>query len=264
MSMITDDAGLARSCADLTGRALVAERTRPALDVGKRGDALAHRLLVDALRTARPRDMVLSEEAADDRARLHASRVWIVDPLDGTREYGDPGRPEWAVHVALWDRDHERDGGLAAGAVALPARGLTLGTDRPPVVPASDPRRLRIAVSRSRPPAVATRLAGAVDAELVPLGSAGYKVAAVLLGEVDAYVHAGGQYQWDSAGPVAVAHSAGMHASRIDGAALRYNTSDLSVPDLLVCRPELAAMLLDEIALAAVRCQAPGQTRFRE
>lgn len=187
--------------------------------------------------------MVLSEEATDDPTRLDAERVWIVDPLDGTRDYRDPTSPEWAVHIALWTRGH----GLVAGAVALPERGVTLGTDRPSSSPpASD--RLRFTVSRSRPPAVAVRVAEMFDAELVPLGSAGYKVAAVVLGEVDAYVHAGGQYQWDSAAPVAVALAAGLHASRLDGSPLRYNVADLYVPDLLVCRPELADDLLRAVA----------------
>lgn len=242
--MTDDDAELAVAIASRAGTALVAERARPGPDVGGRGDRLAHALILDELRAARPGDTVLSEEAADDRARLDAERVWIVDPLDGTREYREPGTPEWAVHVALW----RRGAGLVAGAVALPDRGVTLGTSRPPVLPAATGERLRIAVSRSRPPAVAAHVARAFDAELVALGSAGYKVAAVLLGEVDAYVHAGGQYQWDSAAPVAVAHAAGLHASRLDGAELQYNVPDLYVPDLLVCRAELAEPLLREIA----------------
>lgn len=247
---ILDDASLARWCACRAGAALVAERSRPGAGLGVRGDALAHRLIVDDLRAARPDDLVLSEEATDDPARLAADRLWIVDPLDGTREYADPRSVEWAVHVALWTRA----AGLAAGAVALPARGVALGTDRLPA-PAPRTGRMRIAVSRSRPPAVAARLAE-VGATLVPLGSAGYKVAAVLLGDVDAYVHAGGQYQWDSAAPVAVALAAGLHASRLDGAPLRYNVADLLVPDLLVCRAELA----DEL-LRAVRSRPTADSR---
>lgn len=249
MTDYAEDAELAVTCAALAGTALVAERARPGPDVGRRGDELAHRMILDELRAARPHDTVLSEEATDDAARLHADRVWIVDPLDGTREYREPGTPEWAVHVALW----VRGAGLVAGAVALPDRGVTLGSGTPPVLPApTTGGPMRIAVSRSRPPAVATHVAEVFGAELVPLGSAGYKVAAVLLGEVDAYVHAGGQYQWDSAAPVAVAHAAGVHASRLDGAELHYNVAELYVPDLLVCRTELAGPLLRAIAASGL------------
>jgi 3'(2'), 5'-bisphosphate nucleotidase len=191
----------------------------------------------------RPADAVLSEEAVDDRRRLSAQRVWIVDPLDGTREYGEPGRPDWAVHVALWAA-----GALTAAAVALPALGQVLVTEPAPRVPGRPGDRLRIAVSRTRPPAQAGAAATALDAELVPLGSAGYKVSAVVLGDVDAYVHAGGMYQWDSAAPVAVAQAAGLWASRLDGSALRYNQPDPSLPDLLVCRPELAETILTAVA----------------
>ena len=241
----TDDVHLARECADLAGSALLAERLRPGPDVGARGDALAHRLIADRLRAARPDDVILSEEAADDPARLGADRVWIIDPLDGTREYGEPGCPQWAVHVALWTRA----AGLDAAAVALPAIGTTLDTGHPPS-PATPPGRWRITVSRTRPPAVARRLGAVLDVDLVPLGSAGFKVAAVLLGQAEAYLHAGGQYQWDSAAPVAVARAAGLHATRLDGTELEYNVPELYVPDLLVCRPEWADRLLREIGNA--------------
>jgi 3'(2'), 5'-bisphosphate nucleotidase len=217
---------------DLTGRAL-----------GDAGDAAAQRAIAELLAGRRPGDVVFSEEAADDDRRLTADRVWIIDPLDGTREYGEPGRADWAVHVALW-----AGGGLVAAAVALPGLGEVLVTDPPPVPPATGAARPRIAVSRSRPPAVAEAAAAAVGGDLVPLGSAGYKVTAVVRGEVDAYVHAGGQYQWDSAAPVAIALAAGLHASRLDGSPLRYNEPDPWLPDLLICRRELAADLL-----AAVR-----------
>ena len=217
---------------DLTGRAL-----------GDAGDAAAQRAITAVLADRRPHDVVFSEEAADDRRRLAADRVWIVDPLDGTREYGEPGRADWAVHVALWAA-----GDLTAAAVALPGLDEVLVTDPPPGLPPAGGRRPRIAVSRSRPPAVSAAAAEAVGGELVPLGSAGYKVTAVVRGEVDAYVHAGGQYQWDSAAPVAIALAAGLHASRLDGSPLRYNEPDPWLPDLLVCRPELAHPLL-----AAVR-----------
>ncbi len=218
----------------LTGRAL-----------GDEGDRRSHARLMEWLAAARPDDAVLSEEGADDRRRLQASRVWIVDPLDGTREFSE-GRDDWAVHVALW-----HDGALVAGAVALPGQGVTLHTGAGGV-PADHPpgARLRMLVSRTRAPAVATRAAETLGAELVPMGSAGAKVAGVVQGRAEMYVHAGGQYEWDSAAPVAVARAAGLHASRLDGSPLRYNQPDPTLPDLVVCRPELAEAVLAAVAAA--------------
>ncbi|MCW2531092.1 MAG: Inositol monophosphatase [Blastococcus sp.] len=217
---------------DITGRPL-----------GDAGDAAAQAAISASLAADVPGDVVFSEEAADDLRRLSAERVWIVDPLDGTREYGDPARHDWAVHVALWS-----GGELSAAAVALPGLGEILVTDPAPVVPASPGGRMRIAVSRSRPPAEADTVAAALGADLVPLGSAGYKAVAVVRGEVDAYVHAGGMYQWDSAAPVAIARAAGLTTCRLDGSPMVYNDPDPWLPDLVVCRPELA-----EPILAAVR-----------
>ncbi len=182
---------------------------------------------------------MLSEEAADDKRRLGSRRVWIVDPLDGTREFSEPPRDDWAVHVALWE-----DGELTAGAVAQPALGETFDTGHPPVVPARTSTRPRIAVSRTRPPAFVEAMAAEIDAELVPMGSAGVKVISVVRDVTDAYVHAGGQYEWDNAAPVAVARSAGLFCSRVDGSELRYNQDDVSLPDLVVCRPELSEQIL--------------------
>lgn len=202
------------------------------------GDKRSHDFLMAALAAERPGDAVLSEEGADDAVRLSAERVWIVDPLDGTREFSEPGRDDWAVHVALWQA-----GTVAAGAVALPAQGITLATptvSAPPGAPATP----RIVVSRTRPPAIALAVRDALDGELVEMGSAGAKVASVVQGLSDVYVHAGGQYEWDSAAPVAVARAAGLHASRIDGSPLLYNQADPRLPDLVVCRPELADAVL--------------------
>lgn len=205
------------------------------------GDKRSHDFLMEALAKARPGDAVLSEEGADDPVRLRSQRVWIVDPLDGTREFSEPGRDDWAVHVALW-----QDGELVAGAVALPAQGMTLATPTvAPPPPASGPPR--ILVSRTRPPAVASRVLERLGGTLVEMGSAGAKVAAVVQGRADVYVHAGGQYEWDSAAPVAVARAAGLHTSRIDGSPLRYNRPDPLLPDLLVCRPEYAQAVLDAV-----------------
>jgi 3'(2'), 5'-bisphosphate nucleotidase len=240
-----DDHALARDLATAAGALLMRLRSdRGFADIKAlrdAGDRESHVYLTDELARRRPGDSVLSEEGGDELSRLEAERVWIVDPLDGTREYAEEGRVDWAVHVALWERS-----GLSAGAVALPAQGRTLSTAEPGALPDVDPRHIRVAVSRSRPPEFIGRLAEHVDADLepVPIGSAGAKVAAVLLGEVDAYVHAGGQYEWDSAAPVAVAQAAGAHASRIDGSPLTYNQKDVNLPDILVCHPELAPSLL--------------------
>lgn len=209
------------------------------------GDKRSHDFLMAALAAERPGDAVLSEEGADDKVRLTSQRVWIVDPLDGTREFSELGREDWAVHVALWEA-----GELVAGAVALPAQGVTLAT--PDVVtPAAEPGPPRIVVSRTRPPAVALAVRDALGGTLVEMGSAGAKVAAVVQGIADVYVHAGGQYEWDSAAPVAVARAAGLHTSRIDGTPLRYNQSDVLLPDLVVCRPELAEAVLTVTAVEA-------------
>jgi 3'(2'), 5'-bisphosphate nucleotidase len=245
--MTGDDHVLAHDLAGQAGQRLLALRAQGGdPDVlRKAGDRLSHEFLTAALAGQRPGDVVLSEEGADNPARLGARRVWIVDPLDGTREFGEPGRSDWAVHVALWE-----DGDLTAGTVALPAQGTVLSTAEPPpplpedVAPTA---RLRIVVSRSRPPGFVRDISGLINAELVPLGSAGAKVAAVICGEVDAYVHGGGFYEWDTAAPVAVARAAGLHASRIDGSALAYNQPDLLMPDILVCRPAVAGILLRAI-----------------
>jgi 3'(2'), 5'-bisphosphate nucleotidase len=212
-------------------------------EVGDAGDRHAHDLLVELLGRERPGDAVLSEEGRDDLARLEAERVWIVDPLDGTREFSERGRSDWAVHVAL-----AIDGTAVAGAVALPARGLTLATDPAPAPPPAWDGPPRLVVSRTRPPQAALRIRDALDGVLVPLGSAGAKAMAVVLGEAEVYAHAGGQYEWDNAAPAAVAAAAGLHVSRLDGSPLVYNRRDPWLPDLLVCRPELV-----EPVLAALR-----------
>jgi 3'(2'), 5'-bisphosphate nucleotidase len=247
------DVVLARELAAAAGQKLLAirEQADPSDVAGLRraGDEAAHALLSAALASARPDDAVLSEEAADDRRRLDADRVWIIDPLDGTREYAE-GRHDWAVHVALWER-----GALVAGAVALPALDTVLTSDPPPAVPPAERARWRLGVSRTRPPSVVGALAESLDLEVVAMGSAGYKAAAVIRGEIDVYVHAGGQYEWDSAAPVAVALAAGLHASRVDGAALRYNQPDVRLSDLVVCRRELAGRVLDALS-EVIACRA--------
>lgn len=298
--MTGDDHALGRDLAEQAGQRLLELRAHGGdPDVLRQaGDRLSHEFLTRELADRRPGDVVLSEEGADNPARLDARRVWIVDPLDGTREFGEPGRTDWAVHVALWERSGPSGpGDLTAGAVALPAQGKVLSTaagerqqcsidaaittsmfhrgregapdggtglaggdggafGRPggdggafgrPGGDGGASGRIRIVVSRTRAPQFVRDISNLIDAELVSLGSAGAKVAAVVDGEVDAYVHGGGFYEWDTAAPVAVARAAGFHASRIDSSALAYNQADLLMPDILVCRPAVAGVLLQAI-----------------
>jgi len=236
------DHEVAAQLATEAGQLLLAVREEladaTAADRKTAGDKRSHDYLMEALARERPDDAVLSEEGVDDPVRLSAQRVWIVDPLDGTREFSELGREDWAVHVALW-----QSGALVAGAVALPAQGVTLATPdpAPPPTYSGEPR---IVVSRTRPPEVALQVRDQLNGTLVEMGSAGAKVAAVIQGLADIYVHAGGQYEWDSAAPVAVARAAGLHTSRIDGSPLEYNRADPLLPDLVVCRPEYADAVL--------------------
>lgn len=237
---LSDDAALAAHLAELAGRLLITVREAGVFadkSLGKAGDATANQFLCHALRAARPRDGLLSEEERDNLARLDQSRVWIVDPVDGTREYGE-ARTDWAVHVGL-----AIDGLATLGAVALPGAGLVLRSDRPRPVPPA-PATLRMVVSRTRPAPEAVHVAQALGAELIPMGSAGAKAMAVILGEADIYLHTGGQYEWDSCAPVAVARAHGLHTSRADGSPLVYNRRDTYMPDLLICRPDHAGLVL--------------------
>jgi len=242
------DAQLASRLAQEAGRLLVELREEmfskgaPSWQVMDNGDLTAHRFLMEELAAKRPEDAVLSEEGADDLRRLKANRVWIVDPLDGTNEYGERGRHDWAVHVALWDT-----GALTAAAVSLPALEMVFSTDPAPVLPARKFDKPRMITSRNRAPYAAVIVANELGCEAVRLGSAGAKAMAVVLAEADIYVHDGGMYQWDSAAPAAVAASAGLHVSRIDGSPLIYNERDAWLPDFIVCRPELAEPVLDAL-----------------
>jgi len=244
--VVDDDHRLATWTATVAGDLLVQVRGQglEGKELKDSGDQAAHVLLMRLFAEHRPDDAVLSEESSEsiaDKTRLQAKRVWIIDPLDGTREFSEPPRDDWAVHVALWQRDEDGGHGeLVAGAVAQPGLSTTFNTGEPPVVPPRTSERPRIAVSRTRPPAFVAGLAEELGAELVPMGSAGAKVISVVRDVTDAYVHAGGQYEWDSAAPIAVARAAGLHTSRADGAKLEYNQDDVLLPDLLVCRPELA------------------------
>ena len=273
-----DDHALAADLAERAGRLLLELRASGG-DPGalrNAGDTQSHEFLMAELARARPGDAVLSEEGVDDKARLTADRVWIVDPLDGTREFGEPGRIDWAVHVALWSRDAAAGAGdLIAGAIALPAQERVLSTATPMTFPADEgaerPDRwgnfrrpsegvpaatspgpgaqhpLRMVVSRSRASTLVKAVAALIKAELVPWGSAGAKVATVITGENDVYLHSGGFYEWDTAAPVAVARQRGLHVSRIDGSPVVYNQEDPLLPDILVCRPAIAPVLLNAI-----------------
>ena len=244
-----DDDVLARRLATDAGKLLLRIReevgfAEPAT-LRDAGDARSHQLLTRALARHRPRDAVLSEEGVDDVARLSAERVWIVDPLDGTREFAEPGRSDWAVHVA-----RGQAGERGSGAGALPARGLTRDSagGLPPRLDGARPPR--IVVSRTRAPQLVTEVAEALGATIVPMGSAGAKAGAVIRGEAEIYLHAGGQYEWDSAAPVAVARSAGLHTSRLDGSPLRYNQPDPLLPDLVICAASWASEVLRAIGAA--------------
>lgn len=242
------DAELAVHLAETAGRILLEVRASGmfgAKALGKAGDQTANQFLVHALREQRPDDGLLSEEEKDNEERLGKSRVWIVDPVDGTREYGE-ARSDWAVHVGL-----AIDGVASIGAVALPGLdgGTVLRTDQPRPLPAA-PDKLRMVVSRTRPAAEAVAVAEYLNAELVPMGSAGAKAMAVILGQADIYLHSGGQYEWDSMAPAAVAQAHGLHCSRIDGSPLVYNQRDVYLPDLLICRKEHADEVLRMIAEA--------------
>jgi 3'(2'), 5'-bisphosphate nucleotidase len=238
--VIGSDSLFAERIATEAGRLLLdirANRSLVGTALGAEGDNQANNQLVDAITRERPDDGLLSEERKCDGTRLANSRVWIVDPLDGTREYGE-GRDDWAVHVAL-----AVDGIATVGAVALPALGITLSTGQAlPMPPANAPPRM--VISRSRPAAEALAVADAIGAALVPMGSAGAKAMAVVRGEADIYLHTGGQYEWDNCAPVAVAQAAGFHVSRVDGSPLIYNNADPWLPDLLICRPEWAPRVL--------------------
>jgi 3'(2'), 5'-bisphosphate nucleotidase len=260
-----DDHALAHDLAERAGRLLLDLRAQggdPAA-LKDAGDRSSHEFLMAELAKARPADAVLSEEGLDDKARLTAGRVWIVDPLDGTREFGEPPRTDWAVHVALWVRGAEgasdsgnagaagEPGELTAGAVALPAQGTTLSTlnaaDGTSPSGSGAQRPLRMVVSRTRASQLVKDVAAILNADLVPCGSAGAKAATVITGENDVYLHSGGFYEWDTAAPVAVARAAGLHVSRIDGSDVAYNQENPYLPDILVCRPAIAGLLLNAI-----------------
>jgi 3'(2'), 5'-bisphosphate nucleotidase len=236
------DEELAAHLAEGAGRLLMEQRAGSFLEgaaLGHVGDQVANAFILMGLAEWRPGDAVLSEESPDDQARLAASRVWIVDPLDGTREYSE-GRPDWAVHVAL-----AVDGAPRLGAVAVPARGRLFRSDRAALPANAGRARPIMLVSRTRPPAEAETIAALLGAELVAMGSAGAKAMAVVAGEADIYYHAGGQHEWDNCAPAAVALGAGLHASRLDGSPLLYNRADTLVPDLIIARPALAARVLE-------------------
>ncbi|WP_395620354.1 3'(2'),5'-bisphosphate nucleotidase CysQ [Sphingorhabdus sp.] len=246
MSIIADDSALAAYLAESAGKLLLQVRDSGLLSLhalGKAGDQTANQFLIHALAEQRPDDGLLSEESKDTKARLSKSRVWIIDPVDGTREYGE-GRTDWAVHVAL-----AINGAPVIGAVALPGLDIVLRSDQPTEIPAV-PKKLRMVVSRTRPAAEALTVANALGADCIPMGSAGAKAMAVVRGEADIYLHNGGQYEWDNCAPAAVAAAFGLHVSRIDGSALVYNQADTYIPDLLICRKEHAQSVLHALKAA--------------
>ena len=241
--MSMSDGDLAAHLADQAGKILLQVRASGMFEgksLGKAGDQTANQFLVHALRQQRAEDGLLSEEEKDNADRLEKERVWIVDPVDGTREYGEE-RTDWAVHVGM-----AVNGAPDLGAVALPGLDVVLRSDQPGEIPAA-PEKLRMVVSRTRPAKEATGVCEAIGGELVPMGSAGAKAMAILRGGADIYLHSGGQYEWDSMAPAAVALGWGLHASRIDGSPLVYNQQDVYMPDLLICRKEHADMVLEKV-----------------
>lgn len=241
--IIKDDAELAAKLAEVAGRIAVEVRDSGLIEgktLGKAGDHVANAFLMRAIAEQRPDDGVLSEESADTEDRLSKERVWIIDPVDGTREYGER-RTDWAVHIGL-----AIGGKPVIGAVALPGVPQVLRTDSVETVPPA-PKKLRMVVSRTRPGADSEAVAALIGADLVPMGSAGAKAMSIIRGEADIYLHSGGQYEWDNCAPAAVALAHGLHASRIDGSAMTYNNRDVSLPDLLICRREHAGMVLDAL-----------------
>nr|WP_090344965.1 3'(2'),5'-bisphosphate nucleotidase CysQ [Mycolicibacterium malmesburyense]CRL76890.1 3'-phosphoadenosine 5'-phosphosulfate (PAPS) 3'-phosphatase [Mycolicibacterium malmesburyense] len=252
--MSLTDAALAAEVAAEAGEMLLKVRDQVGFydpyDLGDTGDKLANKLILERLRAARPDDKVLSEEAVDDLSRVDADRVWIVDPVDGTHEFSMPRRTDWAVHIALWRRDGGPNGRITDAAVALPARHEVYRTDTVTPPPPRTEGPILITASANRPPPVLWWLRDRMDIQLVRIGSAGAKAMAVVRGDVDAYLHAGGQWEWDSAAPAGVVQAAGLHASRLDGSELIYNRRDPYLPDLLMCRPEVAEALLEEILSA--------------
>jgi 3'(2'), 5'-bisphosphate nucleotidase len=249
--MSRTDAALAAEVAVEAGELLLGVREELGFsdpyELGDAGDKRANTLILDRLAQARPDDAVLSEEAVDDVSRVHADRVWIVDPVDGTREFSWRGREDWAVHIALWQRNGRPDGQITDAAVALPARGEVYRTDTVTAPPPRTEGPIRITASANRPPAVLWWLRDRLDIQLIGIGSAGAKAMAVVRGDVDAYIHAGGQWEWDSAAPAGVVQAAGLHASRLDGSPLIYNRHDPYLPDFVMCRAELADVLLENI-----------------
>jgi 3'(2'), 5'-bisphosphate nucleotidase len=245
------DAALAAEIAQEAGELLLTVRDEigyyDPYELGDAGDAIANKLILARLRAARPDDKILSEEAADDLSRVDADRVWIVDPVDGTWEFSKRGHVDWAVHIALWQRSGGPDGAITDAVVGLPAVGEVHRSDTVTPPPPRDDGPIRIATSANRPPPIVWWLREHLDVRLIGIGSAGAKAMAVVRGDVDAYIHAGGQWEWDSAAPAGVVQAAGLHASRIDGSPLLYNRRDPYLPDLLMCRPELADALLDAI-----------------
>lgn len=252
--MSLTDAELAADVAADAGELLLSVREEMGFydpyDLGDAGDKIANTLILKRLHAERPDDAVLSEEAVDDLSRVHADRVWIVDPVDGTHEFSLPRHTDWAVHIALWQRHAGPDGGITDAAVALPALGEVFRSDTVTPPPPRTEGPIRIAASANRPPPVVWWLRDRLDIRLIGIGSAGAKAMAVVRGDVDAYIHAGGQWEWDSAAPAGVVQAAGLHATRLDGSPLIYNRRDPYLPDFLMCRPELAEVLLTEIRAA--------------
>ncbi len=243
MSVEISDSRLTNQIAEGCGNILKGVRTSGllrGLALGDAGDTLAQEWISRVLAQHRPDDGFLSEEDTDDLSRLDKKRVWIVDPLDGTKEFST-GRQDWAIHIAL-----VIDGKPAHAAVGMPDLGVTFKSSEARAV--TGPLARRFVVSRNRPPQVASYIAEQMGYTTRGIGSAGAKAMQVLLGDFDGYIHAGGQYEWDQAAPVGVALAAGLWCSRLDGSEITFNQEDTYIPDLLICRPEIKDEVLAHAA----------------
>ena len=277
--MVTNDAELARDVAQAAGQRLIAlRRDFGPVDAADRdqiralrdaADRASHEFILSRLNAERPDDAVLSEEGHDGLERDTAHRVWIVDPLDGTSEFGQ-GRADFAVHVALWQRDDSAGPGtarLVAGCIDLPAQRVTYSSadsgafasaraDTDSDLTVHRPGApVRVVVSRTRPPALAIdpeRLAAALEVanieigavDVLRVGSVGAKVAELLGGRADLYLHDSGFYEWDVAAPLIVAEHYGLRACHLNGTTITFNHRPPWVKDLVVGKPELVAAVV--------------------
>ena len=219
--------------------------------LGSEGDRVAHDYLMEQFLLHRPDDVVLSEEGDLEVSRLNAKRVWIIDPLDGTAQYSSGGN-DFAVHIALWEAGSSAPSQISVASVAVPARNELWSMDEPVQSDQLNPSAIRILVSRSRPPREINKVIEKLEdafpdrgrVEVIPMGSVGAKVAAILADTADVYFNSGGFYEWDLAAPLGIAIHNGLSVSDCRGRQIELNKVDLKVKDILICRPELTSTIV--------------------